>query len=80
MDNLTDEIRQEQLAWVRRRLAALDKIEGKLLEMRELAAYTASQNLSEQEAAQLQERIDILQAEVRAIDKETQSGKDCLAH
>ena len=29
MGQLTDEIRQEQLAWAHRRLAALDKMEAK---------------------------------------------------
>ena len=37
MGQLTDEILQEQLAWARRRLEALDKIEAKLREMRTLA-------------------------------------------
>jgi len=69
--DLTDEIRQEQLKWVYRRLVALDKIEAKLQEMRSLASYAASRNLSESEAAQVQEWVDILQAEINAIDKAT---------
>lgn len=71
MTDLTDEIRREELEWVRRRLVALDRIEAKLQEMRSLASYAASRNLSESEAAQVQEWVDILQAEINAIDKAT---------
>lgn len=62
---------QEQLAWVRRRMEALDKIEAKLRQMRELAIYAASRTLSEKEAAEVQEWVDILQTKVNAIDKST---------
>ena len=71
MGQLADEILQEQLAWARRRLEALDKIEGKLREMRTLAEYAASRSLSETEAAQVQEWVNILQAEVVAIERES---------
>lgn len=79
MTNLTDEIRQEQLKRVRRRLEALDKIEARLQEMRSLASYAASRNLSESEAVQVQEWVDILQAEVQAIDQETSDGNPLLS-
>ncbi len=71
MGQLSDEMCQEQLEWIRRRLEALDKMEGKLRAMRELAVYAASRHLNEQEVAQVQEWMDILQAEVSAIDKVT---------
>ena len=61
----------EYEAWAQRRLAALDKMEIKLREMRELAVYAASRSLSEREVAQVQEWVNILQAEVIAIDKES---------
>ena len=78
---LTDEIRQEQLAWAKRRLEALDKMEAKLREMRALAVYAANRSLSETEVVQVQEWMDILQAEVVAMDKETAwAGADALAH
>ena len=81
MGQLADEIRQEQLTWAHRRLAALDKMEAKLREMRELAEYAASRSLSKQEVAQVQEWVDILHAEVTAIDRETVwMGADSLAH
>ena len=81
MGQLAEEICQEQLAWARRRLEALDKMEAKLREMRALAVYAASRSLSEQEISQVQEWMDILQAEVAAMDKETaRVGADALAH
>ena len=81
MGQLTDEICQEQLAWAHRRLAALDKMEAKLREMRALAEYAASRRLSENEITQVQEWMDILQAEVVGLDRETAwKGVDALAH
>ncbi len=71
MSQLTDEMNQEQLAWARRRLEALDKMEVKLREMRELAVYAAGRTLAPKETAQVQEWMNILQAEVIAIDKES---------
>lgn len=80
MGEITDEIRLEQLEWSRRRLEALDKIEAKLLEMRELARYATSRILSQKESAQVQEWVDILQAEVNAMDKETVIGNPLLTN
>ena len=81
MAKLTEEIRQEQMVWVRRRLEALDKMESKLREMRALAEYAASRSLSETEVAQVQEWTDLLQAEVVTMDRETAwTGVDALAH
>ena len=81
MGQLADEIRQEQLTWAHRRLAALDKMEAKLREMRALAEYAASRSLSENEITQVQEWMDILQAEVVGLDRETAwKGVDALAH
>ena len=49
--------------------------------MRALAVYAANRSLSETEVAQVQEWMDILQAEVVAMDKETAwAGADALAH
>ena len=81
MGQLTDKIRQEQLDRAHRRLAALDKMEAKLREMRALAEYAASRRLSENEITQVQEWMDILQAEVVGLDRETAwKGVDALAH
>ena len=74
MGETTDEINQKQFDWTRRRLEALDKIEAKLLKIRELAVYAASRTLSQKEVAQVQEWVDILKAEVDALDQETASG------
>ncbi|MGI6093117.1 MAG: hypothetical protein ACOYD5_09070 [Negativicutes bacterium] len=81
MGDLKEEICREQLEWVRRRLEALDKIEAKLRQMRELAIYAASRTLTNEEASQVQEWINILQAEVNEIDKATKkSQQDSIAH
>ena len=61
----------DYMAWARRRLEALEKMEVKLREMRELAVYAASRSLRETEVAQVQEWMNVLQAEVIAIDKES---------
>ena len=74
MGETTDEINQKQFEWTRRRLEALDKIEAKLLEMRELVVYSASRTLGQKEVAQVQEWVNILQAEVNALDQATASG------
>ena len=80
MEEVIEETRQEQLEWLHRRLAALDQMEAKLREMRELAVYAASRNLKEHEIAQVQEWMNLLQAEVLALDKATagQLGKDMV--
>ena len=74
MGDLKEEICREQLEWVRRRLEALDQIEAKLRQMRQLATYAASRNLTDEEVAQVQEWVNILQAEVNALDKATATG------
>ena len=74
MGETRDEISQRQFEWARRRLEALDKIEAKLLEMRELAVYAASRTLGQKEVAQVQEWVDILKAEVNYLDQATASG------
>ena len=71
MSQLTDEMNQEQLAWARRRLEALDKMEAKLREMRELAVYAASRSLRETEVAQVQDWMNVLHREVVYLDQET---------
>jgi len=78
VDKINEKICQGQLDLVRRRMEALDKIEARLRQMRELATYAASRTFSEKESVQLQEWIDILQAEVNAIDKSTAFGKAVL--
>lgn len=46
--------------------------------MRELTAYAASRSLSAAEAAQVQEWVDILQAEIQTLDKSTADGTPVL--
>lgn len=62
---------QNELEWCHRRLLALEKIEDRLKEMRELAVYTASRVLSKEDATQVQEWMSVLKAEVEGLDKET---------
>ena len=71
----TDENVQVQLDWVRCRLETLDKIEAKLKEIRELAAYALIRILSPAEAAQIQEWVDVLKNEIQALDQATSEGQ-----
>lgn len=81
MGEITEKTCREQLDWIRRRLEALDEIEVKLKEMREIAVYAASRNLTARESAKVQEWVNILQAEVNALDKATACGqRDPLPH
>ena len=71
MDQSNEETLQKlQLDWVRRRLEALDKINTKLLEMRQLAIYAANRNLNPQESAQVQAWFAILQTELNAMEEQ----------
>lgn len=69
------------VAWAQRRLEALDKMEVKLREMRELAVYAAGRILTPSEAAQVQEWMNVLHREVVLLDQETLwRGVDALTH
>ena len=71
----------DYMAWARRRLEALDKMEVKLREMRELAVYAAGRTLAPEETAQVQEWMNTLHREVVALDQETLwTGGAVLAH
>lgn len=72
-----EELYQNEFEWCQRRLKALEKIEDRFKEMRELAAYAAGRVLSQEEAAQVQEWIDALKAETEKMDKET--AGECAA-
>lgn len=71
----------ECAAWAQRRLAALDKMEVKLREMRELAVYAAGRILTPSEAAQVQAWMNVLHREVVLLDEDTLwHGGDALTH
>ena len=67
-------------AWVQRRLAALEKMEVKLREMRTLAEYAAGRSLAPSEVAQVQEWMNVLHCEVLALDQETMWHDDYTLH
>lgn len=71
MEELLEEVRQEQWQRLRRRLEALDLMELKLRQMRELAVYAAERNLRDYERVQIQQWMDALQREVRELDRAT---------
>ena len=71
MEELLEEVRQEQWQRLRRRLEALDLIELKLRQMRELAVYAAERNLRDYERVQIQQWMDALHKEVRELDRAT---------
>lgn len=72
---------QAQMAWVQKRLEALEKMEAKLREMRALAIYAAGKTLAPREAAQVQEWMNVLHREVVTLDKESAwNGEDDFVH
>ena len=81
MSQFYNQTLQEHLTGAQRRLEALDKMEVKLKAMRALAVYAASRTLSQAEVVRLQEWMNILQAEVNALDNATTcTGEDDLVH
>ncbi len=66
--------------WVQRRLAALEKMEVKLREMRTLAEYAAGRSLAPIEVVQVQEWMNVLHCEVLALDQETMWQDDYTLH
>lgn len=76
-EELEQELQQE-LQWVQYRQEMLDIMEGKLLQMRELAQKAKQENLTAVELEELNVKINNLAAHVRALDWEsrrTEYGK-----
>lgn len=67
MSNNEDYLRQ-QLEWVKYRMEALDEIEAKLKEMRELAERARGNDLTQAEAREVNARLQELEKEVKTLD------------
>lgn len=61
----------EQLAWAKRRLAALAEIEIKLREMKCLAELARDHSLTKQEIAKVDKRLKVLQYDIIDLDGQT---------
>lgn len=74
-EELKQELEQE-LQWVRYRQKMLDLIEDKLLQMKQIAEQAKEGNLSPAELEVLNDRLNNLVAQVRAIDSESRKMED----
>lgn len=69
-----EELKQElqsELQWVKYRMRMLDIIEEKLVQMRNLAEVAKEGNLSVDEVKSINEKINNLAEQVRALDEES---------
>ncbi len=69
-EELKKELEQE-LQWVQYRQKMLDIMEEKLLQMKELAQQAKDNNLSPEEIAVLNAKLNRLAAQVNALDEES---------
>lgn len=60
----------EQRDWTRNRMAVLDRLEAKLLLMREIAVYARSDQLTERDRVDLNDQMQSLEREVQALQKQ----------
>ena len=74
-EELKRELEQE-LQWVNYRQKMLDIINEKLLQMKQLAEQAKQGNLNERELELLNDRINNLEAQVKAIDSESRRTED----
>lgn len=62
---------QQELQWVKYRQNMLDIIEGKLLQMRELAERAKEKNITTSEITSLNAKLNNLALQVKALDEES---------
>lgn len=67
---------EQELQWVQYRQKMLDIIDDKLIQMRELAEQAKQGNLAIGELESLNNRLNNLAAQVRAIDSESRKIED----
>ncbi|MDW7674559.1 MAG: hypothetical protein SCK28_08505 [Bacillota bacterium] len=71
---MTDENKCKQyLAWVNNRLQALEEIEEKLHQMRDLAEQVQQGNLNEQQLADVNHKFKLLEQEVKQLDQQSRN-------
>jgi flagellin-like hook-associated protein FlgL len=64
---------KQWLAWINNRLKALDEIEGKLRQMRELAEQMQEGNFSRQQLAAVNQQFKLLEQEVNQLDEQSRN-------
>lgn len=74
-EELKQELEQE-IQWVQYRQKMLDIIEEKLLQMKQLAEQAKEENLSPAELELLNDRLNNLAEQVRALDSESRKIED----
>ncbi|WP_063556971.1 hypothetical protein [Clostridium ljungdahlii] len=77
--NQKEEVRQEleeELQWVKYRQQMLDIMDKKLLKMMEMAEQAKQDNLDETYLKVLNDKINDLAAQVRALDEESRKAED----
>ncbi|AGL01677.1 hypothetical protein [Desulfoscipio gibsoniae] len=62
---------RQQLEWVKYRAAALDEIEVKLREMKELAVFARDNELTPVEAREINAKLHELQREITELDEQS---------
>lgn len=62
---------RQQLEWVKYRAEALDEIEVKLWEMKELAEFAKDNQLTPEEALKINAKLQELRKEVTKLDEQT---------
>lgn len=67
---------KDELAWVKYRISVLDKIEEKLIRMRNIAEKAKSENLSRDEIKKLNDELANLSSQVKALDEESRKIDD----
>ncbi len=60
---------KQKLEWVEQRIKALDEIEVRLREMRELAEYTRDNDIDFTGAQKINDRLRVMQEEVTELDE-----------
>lgn len=71
MNESSEQILRSYLEGIKNRIEALDRIEEKLCQLRELAVYAAGRTLNEKEANEIQEWVNILSSEIKKLDQST---------
>ncbi|ALU37440.1 hypothetical protein CLAU_3013 [Clostridium autoethanogenum DSM 10061] len=77
--NQKEQLRQEleeKLQWVKYRQQMLDIMEKKLLKMRKIAEQAKQDNIDEKYLKVLNDKINDLAAQVRALDGESRKAED----
>ena len=61
---------EEQLEWCKEQGHILEEIEKKLYEMKEIAEYALTNNLTSGEVARLNSQLDNLKKEIQTLEKQ----------